>query len=264
MARPERNTVDYFPFLCKEGKAMYYIEQKYGNDGYASWVKILRQLAVTNYHYLNLSSQVEFMYLSSKCKVSEESLNSIISDLCEMGEFDKLLWLECRIIWSNKFVDHIKDAYLKRNNKCMTYEGLLTLLDSLGVRKLSKSRSDGTVNAQSKVKKRKEDIIGVSSDKSEGVDFVKFIEVFNSFANKKYRVTEPVKKALTDRLKIYTKAEILKAIENAHKDPFHIANGFKYLDPPFMLRPDKIEKFLNFVPLAEISHEQYHPRLAAN
>lgn len=53
MARPERNNVDYFPFICKEGKAMYYIEQKYNNDGYATWVKLLRQLAVTNYHFLN-------------------------------------------------------------------------------------------------------------------------------------------------------------------------------------------------------------------
>ena len=43
MARPERNNVDYFPFLCKEGKAMFYIEQKYGNDGYATWIKLLRQ-----------------------------------------------------------------------------------------------------------------------------------------------------------------------------------------------------------------------------
>lgn len=33
MARPQRNNVDYFPFFCKEGKSMFYIEQKYGNDG---------------------------------------------------------------------------------------------------------------------------------------------------------------------------------------------------------------------------------------
>ena len=27
MARPERNTVDYFPFMCDEGKKMFYIEK---------------------------------------------------------------------------------------------------------------------------------------------------------------------------------------------------------------------------------------------
>lgn len=150
MARPERNNVDYFPFLCKEGKTMYYIEEKYRNDGFATWIKILRQLAVTDYHYLNLSNKVDMMFLSSKCKVSEVVLESIINDLCDMGEFEETLWRESKIIFSVKFVNHIKDAYLKRNNECITLSGLLTLLDSLGVRKLSKSKSKVPVNAQSK------------------------------------------------------------------------------------------------------------------
>jgi len=151
MARPERNNVDYFPFLCKEGKAMYYIEKTYGNDGYASWIRILRQLAVTNYHYLNLSDKVELMYLSSKCNVSSEVLIKIINDLCDLDEFDKELWTENSIIYSHKFIESIQDAYKKRNNKCLTFEGLLTLLSSLGIRKLSKSKTTVPVNPQSKV-----------------------------------------------------------------------------------------------------------------
>ena len=137
MARPERNNVDYFPFLCKEGKAMFYIEQKYGNDGYATWVKILRQLAVTNYHFLNLNDKVEFMYLASKCKISEQVLENIISDLCEMGEFNSKLWSENRVVWSEKFYENIKDAYLTRKNKCIDLSGLHTHLLSLGVIKPS-------------------------------------------------------------------------------------------------------------------------------
>jgi len=151
VARPERNNVDYFPFLCKEGKTMYYIEEKYRNDGFATWIKILRQLAVTDYHYLNLSNKVDVMFLSSKCKVSEDVLIAIINDLAEMGEFELNLWKESRVLFSVKFIDHISDAYLKRNNKCITLPGLLTLLDSLGVRKLGKSKPKGDVNPQSKV-----------------------------------------------------------------------------------------------------------------
>ena len=55
MARPERNNVDYFPFSCEEGEKMFYIEQTYGNDGFAVFVKILRELARKDFHYLNLS-----------------------------------------------------------------------------------------------------------------------------------------------------------------------------------------------------------------
>tara|TARA_B110001450_G_scaffold227295_1_gene226592 strand:- start:2226 stop:2936 length:711 start_codon:yes stop_codon:yes gene_type:complete len=163
MARPEKNNVEYFPFLCKEGKGMYCLENKYGNDGFATWVKILRQLAVTNYHYLNLSDKLEMMFLASKCKVSEEALECIINDLCDLGEFDKNLWVENKIIWSEKFINHIKEAYMKRKNSCIDKNTLLHLLDSLGVRKLSKSSTkpkkeplEGGGNTQSKEKKRKE------------------------------------------------------------------------------------------------------------
>ena len=125
MARAEKNTVDYFPFICKEGKAMFYIENKYGNDGYATWVKILRQLAVSEYHWINLSDKIEIMFLASKCKISEETLINIINDLCELKEIHSPLWQQNRIIFSLKFIENIKDAYKKRNNECITLDGLL-------------------------------------------------------------------------------------------------------------------------------------------
>jgi len=201
MARPERNNVDYFPFICKEGKAMYYIEDKYGNDGFATWIKILRQLAVNNYHYINLSEKVEIMFLSSKCKVSEETLISIINDLSELGEFNALLWVESKIIWSQKFMEHIQDAYNKRKNKCITYEGLLHLLDSLGVRKLSKLPLKGGINTQSKVEKKKEDKI-----------ILKLNDVYREFKHLKITVEEYQK--LKDKFIGEDIDQILDDIEN--------------------------------------------------
>lgn len=133
MARQQQNTVDYFPFLCKEGEAMFYIENKYGNDGYATWIKILRQLAVTNYHYLNLSEYKTIMFLSSKCKVNEKLLLEIITDLCNIGEFNKPLWEQNKIIYSEKFIENIKDAYSRRKNECINLHTLCIHLNSSGV-----------------------------------------------------------------------------------------------------------------------------------
>jgi len=151
MARPERNNVDYFPFICEDGNKMFYIEETYGNDGFATFVKLLRELAKTNYHYLDLSKPTTVMFLSAKCKVSKETLLSIIKDLVELGKFDALLWNENSIIWCQDFVDSIQDAYHKRNNKCISYEGLLQLLLGLDIRKQGKSKSTVPVNPQSKV-----------------------------------------------------------------------------------------------------------------
>lgn len=164
MARPERNSVDYFPFFCEEGNKMFVLEATYGNDGFATFVKLLRELAKTDYHYLNLSKQSTLMYLSAKCKVSKEVLEAIINDLVDLGKFDHDLWTSNRIIWCQDFIDSIQDAYLKRNNKCLNYDGLLTLLDGLGVRKLSKCNRTDTGNAQIKENKIKEE-----ESKEEGI-----------------------------------------------------------------------------------------------
>lgn len=140
MARPERNNVNYFPFICEEGKKMYYIEETYGNDGFATFVKLLRELARAENHFLDLSKPTTLMFLSAKCKVSKSVLESIIKDLVDLGKFDQVLWDENRVIWCQDFIDNIQDAYLKRKNKCITYDGLLLLLVSLGIRKHSKSK----------------------------------------------------------------------------------------------------------------------------
>ena len=157
MARPERNNVDYFPFICEDGNKMFYIEETYGNDGFATFVKLLRELAKTNYHYLDLSKPTTQMFLSAKCKVSKEILLSIIKDLVDLGKFDKMLWEENSIVWCQDFINSIQDAYIKRKNKCITYDGLLLLLISLGIRKPIKSKLTTADKPQSIVKETKED-----------------------------------------------------------------------------------------------------------
>lgn len=160
MARPERNNVDYFPFICDEGKKMFYLEERHGNDGFATFIKILRELAKQNYHYLNLSEKNTMMYLSAKCKVSIEKLEVIISDLVELGKFDKKLWTDNKIIWCQDLINSIEDAYKKRKNTCINYHGLLLLLNDLGIRKLNKLPLNKGSNTQRKVEntKKKENL----------------------------------------------------------------------------------------------------------
>ncbi len=178
MARQEQNNVEYFPFLCKEGKAMFYIEHKYGNDGYATWIRILRQLAVTNYHYLNLSEYSELMYLSSKCKISDQKLKEIISDLVSIGEFSKELWEQNNIVFSEKFIENIKDAYARRKNKCINMYTLCKHLNTLGVQSeyisrinVAKNDDNVSINTHSKVEYSK-----VNNSKVENSNTVFFDE----------------------------------------------------------------------------------------
>ena len=240
MARQEKNSVDYFPYICKEGKAMFYIETKYQNDGFATWIKILRQLAVTNYHYLDLSNKVDLMFLAAKCRVSETVLDSIISDLVDLGEFDKMLWVENKVIWCQKLVDSIDDAYKKRNNKCITYEGLLTLLVALGSRKLTKSSPKGAGNTQSIVKDSIVDKSIVKDTKEEVVfpfhsdEFLSMWDNWKAYKKKEYKFSFKSEISEQAALNVLSKMSggheekaikiILQSIENGWKGFFELKN----------------------------------------
>lgn len=179
MARPEKNTVEYFPFYCEDGNKMFYLEETYGNDGFATFIKLLRELAKTNYHYLDLSKPTTQMFLSAKCKISKETLLSIIKDLVDLGKFDKILWEENCIVWCQDFVDSIQDAYFKRKNKCITYDGLLLLLNSLGVRKPSKSKLKDAGNTQTILDYTKLEEIKENKSLTLESDFVIFWNKYN-------------------------------------------------------------------------------------
>ena len=154
MARPERRNVDYFPHYLSEGKKMYLIEHKYGNDGYAVWFKLLETLATTNDHWLNLNDETNVMFMSAKCRVSEDVLFNILEDLSKLGEISSLLWKD-KVVWSDKFIESIQDAYSRRNNKCMQLDSLCQHLSSLGIHKPSNCTLKGSKKPQSKVEEIK-------------------------------------------------------------------------------------------------------------
>ena len=88
MGRPSRNDVDYFPFLCKEGKAMFIIDKKWGNDGYATWIKTLRALAVTNHHFLDFRKKedADDKPKSGRPKVDKSGMAELVNKLIEAGK----------------------------------------------------------------------------------------------------------------------------------------------------------------------------------
>lgn len=162
MARKQRNSVDYFPHSVTHGKKMFYIRNKYKNDGYAVWFMLLEELGKTEYHYLDLGQQIQKMYLSAEMMVSENLLIDIINDLVKLDEFDRELWDNESILYNEKFVENIKDAYKKRSNECIDKNSLVELLTIKGRiktlksnLKTTKSNSKVSENTQSKVKKSK-------------------------------------------------------------------------------------------------------------
>lgn len=116
MARPKKKGVDYFPHDCNAGKTMFILEQKFGNDGYAFWYKLLEFLGTKEGHYLNRNNIPDMEFLQAKTHLSGEIIIKILDLLASLEAIDKELWGK-GVVWSQRFVDGISDVYVNRRLK---------------------------------------------------------------------------------------------------------------------------------------------------
>jgi DnaD/phage-associated family protein len=113
MARPRKQSVDYFPHDtdAAAGKTLTILQSKYGNDGYAFWFKLLELLGRTAGHYYAYQSVEDLEFLCAKTHQKDtETVLNILGTLDVLGAIDHELYLD-KIIWCQKFVNRVADAY---------------------------------------------------------------------------------------------------------------------------------------------------------
>jgi len=152
--RTPKTTVDFFPHDAIHSKSMFVLEQRYPVIGYSVWFKLLEQLASHENHYIDCDAQGEWEFLVSKLlgpinmevvkllgiTVGSEGiiipegqnydaekcpntavqtpcqlLRDILNLLADLGSINKPNWQE-NVIFSENFVDRIKDVYDKRHS----------------------------------------------------------------------------------------------------------------------------------------------------
>lgn len=225
MGRHNSNTVTYFPHYIGDGKKIFSIERKYGNDGYATWFKLLEKLATTENHFLDLNDEGELFYLSAKCNVSEDLLNDIIVDLVKLNVFNKELW-ESKIIYSETFINSIADAYKRRNQKYMTFDYLCKHLSQLGLHKSISKVKNVIKSTQSRVEEIKVEESNYS--------FFDFWELYPKKTGKKKSELKwnSIKEIDKEKIKITLPffIEYLPFPTYNHPDPLTYLNGERWND----------------------------------
>lgn len=116
MARPSKDTVDYFPHYVSHGKTIFTLEAMYGNDGYAAWFKILEVLGETPGHCFDTNDQSNWIYFLAKLKVDETIARNILKTLCDLRAIDAELY-ENGMIWSDNFLAGLRRVYEKRSTE---------------------------------------------------------------------------------------------------------------------------------------------------
>jgi hypothetical protein len=150
MSRPTKATVDYFPHYVNHGKTMFTLENKYGNDGYAFWFKILELMGGTEQHYINCNDVEMWEFLIAKTRVSEDIALDILNLLSRLGAINKVLW-DNKIIRSDKYIENLDSVYKRREVNVISNEDVLSFCIQ---KPIIKHQTDNE-NPQSKVEDRK-------------------------------------------------------------------------------------------------------------
>jgi len=138
VARPHKQTVDYFPHDtdASDGKTLTIIQAKYGNDGYAFWFKLLQLLGRAPGHFYDFNKPADWEYLLAKTHQNDaEKATSILETLAALSAIDAELFAQ-GTIWCQKFVDGVADVYNRTVNgapqRPAVRESLRQLAERLG------------------------------------------------------------------------------------------------------------------------------------
>jgi len=194
--RKEKHTVDYFPHYVNHKKTMHILQQKYGNDGYAFWFKLLELLGKSEYHVYDLNNTENLLYFYSEVNSTEERGKETLELLARLKAVDPDFY-NSGYIYSENFCEGIKDAYRKRTENIKTRQELCTLFS---ISTAGNSINDVS-NSQSKVKYSKVNKSKVNKSKEEeNIPFKEIIEYLNETTGKQYRhQTEKTKSVIRAR-----------------------------------------------------------------
>jgi len=183
VSRPRKQTVNYFPHMCNHGKTIFILEQKYGNDGYAFWFKLLEMLGSTEGHYLKLENSADWEFLQAKTRLDGDKCEEILGLLAKLGAIDAELWEEQKIVWSDNFVANIADAYRNRTSEIPTKPSFLR-------QKPRDTDQPSVRNPQTKVNKTKVNKTKVNKNNTRACTREEYTPDFEEFWSSYPRKTE--------------------------------------------------------------------------
>jgi hypothetical protein len=150
MPRSKKATVDYFPHSCLHGRTLHIIENKFGNDGYAFWFKLLEHLGATENHFIDCNDPATWEYLLAQTRVNGETAESILNLLASLGAIRAEFW-KMKVVWSENFVKNLEAVYQRRRIDVFTIKDI----EGYCQHKHYLNGINVNINPQSKVKESK-------------------------------------------------------------------------------------------------------------
>ena len=116
MARPVKNTVEYFPHYVNLSDVLNIMMDNFGNDGYIFFYRLYELLGRSEGHYLDCQKTLMWRQVLKYININEEDVANMMDMLVELEIADKELW-ESRIIWIESFVKDLSIVYHRRKSE---------------------------------------------------------------------------------------------------------------------------------------------------
>lgn len=113
MARPKKQTVDYFPHYASDGKTKLILQNEFGNDGYAFWYKLLELLCESENQVYGYNNPASWRLLLAKTSVTDDIAIKILQLLADLETIDPELHKN-RVIWCQNLIENLELVYKRR------------------------------------------------------------------------------------------------------------------------------------------------------
>lgn len=92
------------------------LQERYGNDGYTGWFKLLECLCSTENHFICCSDPNRLRYLAKRLCVKQDDIIPFLDLLASLDAIDSELW-QTRVIWCQHLVDNLSEVYANRRRE---------------------------------------------------------------------------------------------------------------------------------------------------
>lgn len=114
MARPRKTGLDYFPLDTVLDDRVQYLEELYGNDGFAFYVKTLQLAYQTDNGELGYSDIIRRRIAAKRANLTEKRFMQILETAVEIGLFEQSAWFTRSVLTSNGIRKRIDSVSAER------------------------------------------------------------------------------------------------------------------------------------------------------
>ena len=118
MARPHSRNAEFVAHYGNANPRVSFLEKRFKATGFVVYFRIREKLTITDDHFLDLSEELNALYLAADCWLEPKELFEVLDCMATLGEIDKDLWQLKRVVCSEHFLADISVAYKRRANLC--------------------------------------------------------------------------------------------------------------------------------------------------